>query len=143
MTNGISDFGSALYTATITGSTVGAYSQVAEVKKLKLPDIKGVSVDLSSHQSTGGYNESRPSGKKEIGEMEFSAVFVSASATNSWITDLNQGTTKAYKIIYGSSASFVFSGYPTEFSIEEADSDSPNGGVYNLKVQPTGGYTLS
>jgi len=143
MSNAISDFGTSLYTASISGSTVGTYTQVAELTKVKLPDVKSVQIDVTSHQSTGGYSESKPSGKKQIGEMEFTAIFVSASATNAWLTDLNAGTTKSYKIIYGTSASFVFSGYPTEFSMEEADADSPNAGVYNLKIQPTGSFTLS
>jgi hypothetical protein len=142
-TSGITDFGTQLYTATLSGSVVGSYSQLAEVTKIKFGAVKVETIDLTSHQSTGGYTELKPSGKKSIGEMELTCNFTTASAVNVFKNDMDAGTEKSYKMIFSTSASLIFTGFPTEWQLAEADAQSPAGLTFDVKVQPSNTFTLS
>jgi hypothetical protein len=143
MTNGISDFGTLLYSASISGSTIGAYSQVGEVVKIGFGELKVKTVNLTSQSSTNGYTELRPSGAKEISESEITCNFISASGLNVWKSDIDAQTIKSYKMIFGTSASLVFPGFCTSMKISAADAQSPNSLTYDLKLQPTGDATIS
>lgn len=120
----------------------GSYVTIAEITKLGGPDMTAEDVDVTSHDSVGGFKEFI-SGLKEGGEVTFDANFVPDNATHQRvISDFAAGTQAQYQIVFPSpiTAKWQFLGHVKGF---KASSDPVNALSFSGTLKIDGYPTLS
>ena len=113
---------------------------IAQVKDIQGPDIEYDTVDVTTHDSTGGWEE-HVAAVIRSGQVVLSLVYDTANAqVVSYIA--NMGTAQAMKIKYGNTAvdEMTFSAIPVGFS-----QSLPHDGSIEatLTVKPTGVVTFA
>ena len=138
MTEAISGFGTILKRG--DGAVPEVFTTIAEVKSLSGPGLTLETIDVTHHQSTGGWREFI-GGLLDGGEVTFDVNFIPSNQTqdNLW-TDLQNRTLRNFELEFPDpgSTTWSFSALVTGFE-ESAPIDDVLGASVTLKIsgQPT------
>lgn len=139
MTN-INAFGTKLY----RGTSIASGTAIAQVTNISGPGLSADTIDVTSHDSTGGYREFLQS-LKDGGEISLDLNFDPTGATHKnasggFLNDFQTGTAVNYTLAFSDAATTVwkFSGIPTGFEVE-APIDDKLAATATIKItgQPT------
>lgn len=141
--NAIGGFGTLVKIGDGGGTEV--FTTIAELKNIKLPGVKNVIVDVTSHSSPGGIKE-KLAVLGEITEMTFDINFIPTTATHSYtsglIKDALNRTKRNFKVVLPDAGGTTWQGaaYVEEFT--------PEGPVDNalkasVKLTPAGQWTFA
>lgn len=118
-TEAISSFGIQLRRG--DGGSPETFTLVGEVRDTTPPQLSSDMEDVTSHQSTNGYEEVIPDGVKKTGEVKFEINYVPTNATHDGTTgliaDWKNGTKRNYRLIWPDSGNTTwnFPAYVTAF----------------------------
>ncbi len=144
MTSGISSFGTLLKLGD-GGSPTETFTTIAEVKDISGPALKVNTEEVTSHSSTGSYEEHVPT-TISAGEVSCDLNFVPTGATHSYtsglIKDLKNKTKRNFQLVLPDTGSttWTFAAYVTGF-----ETKAPVKGVLSaaVKLLITGQPTLA
>lgn len=96
------------------GGTPENFTTIAEVKDISGPGTTLDTIEVTSHDSTGGYKEYIPS-LKDGGEVTFDMNFVNSAAQDALVTDMENRTKRNFQVVttHSSPKTAVFAGYIT------------------------------
>lgn len=118
MTSATAGYGTLLKIGDGGGTEV--FTTIAEVKDIKGPSLEVDTEDVTSHSSTGGWEEVIPTIKRG-GEVSFDLNFLPANATQSYgyglVKDLVNKTKRNFQIVFTDTGTttWAFSAYVTKF----------------------------
>lgn len=128
------------------GGSPETFTTIAEIKSITGPEISRNVIDVTTHNTTGGWEEAL-AGLLRSGEVSFDINFVPTDATHDPTTGLlaaiKNNTKTNFQITFpdGSPATvWSFSGYVTKFGTGAEIDNVLNA---SITIKPTGAITLS
>lgn len=142
-TNAIGGFGTLVKIGDGGGTEV--FTTIAELKNIKLPGVKNVVVDVTSHSSPGGIKE-KLAVLGEITEMTFDVSFIPTGATHSYtsglLKDALNRTKRNFKVVLPDAGATTWQGAAY---VEEFTPEAPVDNVLkaSIKLTPAGQWTFA
>jgi len=141
MSNAVSAFGTLLKIG--DGGEPETFTTIAEVTDISGPSLSADTIDVTSHDSPGGYREFIQ-GLKDAGEVTFTINFIPTEATHDASTgllkDYNDGTLRNFQLVFPDpgNTTWSFAAVVTGFEPSEPTDDKLSADV-TLKIsgQPT------
>lgn len=133
MTTAISSFGTLVKIG--DGASSETFTTIAELRDITPPELASDTEDVTSHSSTGGYEEVIPDGVLKTGEVTFEINYVPTATTHNatagLIKDWKNKTKRNFQLVYPDSgnSTWVFAAYVTKFA-----SKAPVKGVLRADV---------
>lgn len=143
MTTAISSFGTLLKMG--DGASSETFATIAELRDITPPELSSDIEDVTSHSSTGGYEEVLPDGVLKTGEVTFEINYVPTATTHNatagLIKDWKNKTKRNFQLVFsdGGGSTWAFAAYVTKVAPK-----APVKGILRADVtlKPTGQPTL-
>ena len=137
---GVTTFGTLLKAGNAASPEV--FTTIANLGDIDGPELATNMEDVTSHDSTSGYDEVMPDGVLSVGEISFEVNYNPAGGTHDNTTGLiscwRTKHKRRFKLIWPDASEWVFYAYVTKFSPKAAVR-----GVLkaDVSIKPTGGFT--
>ena len=139
---GVTSFGTLLKAGNAASPEV--FTTIANLGDIDGPELASNMEDVTSHDSTGGYEEALPDGVLGIGEISFEINYDPAAATHKnsaggLIHAFANKTKRNYQLVYAGGGTWAFPAYVTKFTPK-----APVRGVLkaDVSIKPAGTQTL-
>lgn len=128
-------------------SSTPTYTAIAQVQSFNGVEIESVMSDITAHDSTAGYDEHIPSGRKNTSEIELELTFditqaTHANAAGGLVHAFLNDTLLAYQVVFPDTGNttWEFDAYVSKLRMESEKEEHLKGMV---TMRPTGQPTLS
>lgn len=120
------------------------YTDIAQVRTIKPPMVENEEIDVTTHDSTGGYREFIAAPLKDGGEVTLELVWDPAGATHDATTGLLSGAVSAaaasFELTFPNGTVWTFPGFVKAF--EPGDLETDGEMTADVTIRVSGAPTL-
>jgi predicted secreted protein len=122
-----------------------SYTAIAQVRSIKPPMVENDEIEVTTHDSTGGYREFIAAPLKDGGEVEIELVWDPDAATHDATTGLLSGAVSAdiatFRLTFPDGTIWYFPGFVKTFEPGALDTDNEMTATVTIRV--SGAPTLA